>query len=95
MAATAVQPRLVVQPVGQLDAGALENGLFNWIRHMPPERCRHAIVCLNDSSVRHPRICGRDIEVGARHGMRVRSQLIARHSLPAMARGNGRVRYGN
>jgi glycosyltransferase involved in cell wall biosynthesis len=26
-------------------------------------------------------------EMGARHGMRARSQVIARHSLPAMARG--------
>ncbi|MDM5179873.1 sugar transferase, partial [Massilia sp. DJPM01] len=41
-------PRLVVHLIHQLDIGGLENGLINLIRHMPPERYRHAIVCLKD-----------------------------------------------
>ena len=63
MAATAGQSRLVVHLVHQLEAGALEHGLFNLIRHMPPERYRHAIVCLRGSSEQHAQIRahGRDM----------------------------------
>ena len=63
MAATAGQPRLVVHLVHQLEAGALENGLFDLIRHMPPERYRHAIVCLRGSSEQHAQIRARGIEI--------------------------------
>jgi len=41
-------PRLVVHLVEALDSANLENGLLNLIRHLPPERYRHAIVCLHD-----------------------------------------------
>jgi len=41
-------PRLVVHLVDALDSANLENGLLNLIRHLPPERYRHAIVCLHD-----------------------------------------------
>jgi len=41
-------PRLVVHLVDALDSAHLENGLLNLIRHLPPERYRHAIVCLHD-----------------------------------------------
>jgi sugar transferase (PEP-CTERM/EpsH1 system associated) len=63
MAATVEQPRLVVHLVHQLEMGALENGLFNLIRHMPPDRYRHAIVCLKDTSEHHPQIKERGIEI--------------------------------
>jgi sugar transferase (PEP-CTERM/EpsH1 system associated) len=63
MAATVEQPRLVVHLVHQLEVGALENGLFNLIRHMPPERYRHAIVCLKGTSEQHARISERGIEI--------------------------------
>lgn len=63
MAVIAEQPRLVVHLVHQLDVGGLDSGLFNLIRHMPPERYRHAIVCLNDSGAQHARIRARGIEV--------------------------------
>jgi sugar transferase (PEP-CTERM/EpsH1 system associated) len=44
------QPRLVVHLIQQLDVGGFENGLINLIKHMPPDRYRHAIVCLKDYS---------------------------------------------
>lgn len=41
---------LIVHLIHRLDVGGLENGLVNLINHLPPERYRHAIVCLEDSS---------------------------------------------
>ncbi|MES2759540.1 MAG: TIGR03088 family PEP-CTERM/XrtA system glycosyltransferase [Pseudomonadota bacterium] len=63
MAATVEQPRLVVHLVHQLDVGGLENGLINLIRHMPPERYRHAIVCLKDYTEFHAHIKERGVEI--------------------------------
>ena len=37
---------LIVHVIHQLDVGGLENGLVNLINHLPPERYRHAIICL-------------------------------------------------
>ena len=42
------RPRLVVHVVDALDAAQIEHSLLNLIRHLPPERYRHAIVCLYD-----------------------------------------------
>jgi sugar transferase (PEP-CTERM/EpsH1 system associated) len=42
------RPRLVVHVVDALDTAHTENSLLNLIRHLPPERYRHAIVCLRD-----------------------------------------------
>ncbi len=42
------QPPLVVHVIHRLGIGGLENGVINLINHMPPERYRHAIVCLTD-----------------------------------------------
>jgi sugar transferase (PEP-CTERM/EpsH1 system associated) len=39
---------LVAHVIHRLDVGGLENGLVNLINHMPPERYRHAIICLTD-----------------------------------------------
>jgi sugar transferase (PEP-CTERM/EpsH1 system associated) len=63
MAATVEQPRLVVHLVHQLDVGGLENGLINLIRHMPPERYRHTIVCLKDYTEFHAHIKERGVEI--------------------------------
>jgi len=57
------QPRLVVHVVNQLDAGGAENGLINLITHIPPERYRHAIVCLRDHGGYHAHIRERGIEI--------------------------------
>ena len=56
-------PRLVVHLIHQLDVGGLENGLINLIKHMPPERYRHAIVCLKDYSEYHAHIKQRGVEI--------------------------------
>lgn len=83
MTSSLEQPRLVLHLILQLDTGGLENGLINLIRHLPPERYRHAIVCLKD----YPQLHARIPETGVHHGMRARSQVIAHPSVPAMARG--------
>jgi sugar transferase (PEP-CTERM/EpsH1 system associated) len=48
LSAPPARPRLVVHLVEGLDSAHTENGLLNLIRHFPPERYRHAIVCLHD-----------------------------------------------
>lgn len=47
-AAAAVRPPLVAHLVDSLDSADAENGLLNLIRHLPPERYRHTILCLRD-----------------------------------------------
>ncbi|GAB3452707.1 glycosyltransferase [Massilia terrae] len=47
---TVHQPPLVVHLVNQLEPANTGNGLVSLIAHMPPERYRHAIVCLHDST---------------------------------------------
>ena len=42
------QPPLVAHIIHRLDYGGLENGLVNLINRLPPERYRHAIICLTD-----------------------------------------------
>jgi sugar transferase (PEP-CTERM/EpsH1 system associated) len=49
-ACSAAQAPLIVHLIHQLSVGGLENGLINLINQMPPERYRHAIVCLKDYS---------------------------------------------
>ena len=41
-------PPLIAHVIFALRAGGLENGLVNLINRMPPERYRHAVVCLRD-----------------------------------------------
>jgi sugar transferase (PEP-CTERM/EpsH1 system associated) len=58
-----VQPPLVVHIIYRLAIGGLENGLVNLINCMPPERYRHAIVCLAGYSDFRLRIQRTDVEV--------------------------------
>ncbi len=44
------QAPLIAHVIFRLDIGGLENGLVNLINHIPEERYRHAIVCLNGYS---------------------------------------------
>lgn len=67
MTSSLEQPRLVVHLIHQLDVGGIENGLMNLIRHMPPERYRHAIVCLKDYSEFHAHIRSRGVEIISLH----------------------------
>jgi sugar transferase (PEP-CTERM/EpsH1 system associated) len=61
--ASTEQPRLVVHLIHQHDVGGLEHGLLNLIRHMPPERYRHAIVCLQGHAPLHLHGRTRGIEI--------------------------------
>ena len=58
---------LIVHLIHSLDVGGLENGLINLINQMPPERYRHAIVCLKDFSNFHQRIRVEGVEIIALH----------------------------
>lgn len=60
-------PPLVAHIIHRLAVGGLENGLVNLINHMPPERYRHAIVCLTDFTDFRDRIHRKDVPVIALH----------------------------
>ena len=59
------QPPLIVHLIHHLGVGGLENGLVNLINHIPPERYRHAIVCLKGYSDFRQRIKRKDVEIVA------------------------------
>lgn len=61
------QPALVVHIIYRLGVGGLENGLVNLINHMPPERYRHVIICLTDSTDFRDRIQCKEVPVIALH----------------------------
>jgi sugar transferase (PEP-CTERM/EpsH1 system associated) len=65
-APAAVAP-LVAHVIHRLDVGGMENGLVNLINHMPPERYRHAIVCLTDYTDFRLRLHRPDVECYALH----------------------------
>ncbi|MHA4871544.1 TIGR03088 family PEP-CTERM/XrtA system glycosyltransferase [Duganella sp. PWIR1] len=54
---------LIVHLIHRLDVGGLENGLVNLINHLPPERYRHAIICLEHASEFRLRIQRPDVEI--------------------------------
>jgi sugar transferase (PEP-CTERM/EpsH1 system associated) len=54
---------LIVHLIHRLDIGGLENGLVNLINNLPPERYRHAIVCLKDDSDFRRRIQRPGVEI--------------------------------
>lgn len=49
-------PPLIVHVIHHFGVGGMENGIVNLINHMPPERYRHVIVCLNGYSEFHKRL---------------------------------------
>jgi sugar transferase (PEP-CTERM/EpsH1 system associated) len=57
------QPPLIVHVIHHLGVGGMENGLVNLINHLPPERYRHAIVCLKGYSDFHKRITRQQVEI--------------------------------
>jgi sugar transferase (PEP-CTERM/EpsH1 system associated) len=54
---------LIVHLIHRLDVGGLENGLVNLINHMPPERYRHAIICLTEAGDFRRRIQRSDVQI--------------------------------
>ena len=57
------RPPLVVHVVKQLDAGGAGSGLLSLITHMPPERYRHAIVCLEEDAGYQAHLRERGIDI--------------------------------
>ena len=59
---------LIAHIIYRLDIGGLENGLINLINQIPPQRYRHAIICLTDyNPAFHQRIQQPDVTVHALH----------------------------
>ncbi|MGV6806349.1 MAG: glycosyltransferase, partial [bacterium] len=54
---------LIVHVVYAFKAGGLENGLVNIINRTPPERYRHAIVCLTEADEFRFRLERDDVEI--------------------------------
>lgn len=54
---------LIVHVVYALRMGGLENGLVNLINRIPPERYRHAVICLTDFDEFAERISRKDTEL--------------------------------
>jgi sugar transferase (PEP-CTERM/EpsH1 system associated) len=61
------EPPLIAHMIFRLAIGGLENGLVNLINAMPPNRYRHAIVCLTDETEFRERITRPDVPVIALH----------------------------
>lgn len=55
-------PPLIAHVIHRLDVGGLENGLVNLINCMPPERYRHAIICMTGYSEFRRRLV-REVEI--------------------------------
>jgi len=60
-------PPLVAHVIYRFDVGGLENGLVNLINRIPPQRYRHAIISLTDSSEFRRRLTRSDVPVFALH----------------------------
>ena len=56
---------LIVHVISRLAVGGMENGIVNLLNHAPPDRYRHAIICLRDFSEFRNRITRDDVEVYA------------------------------
>src|SRR5688500_3868018 len=59
------QPPLIVHVIHHLGVGGLENGLVNLINHIPPDRYRHAVVCLKGYTDFRQRITRENVEIVA------------------------------
>ena len=62
-----VEVPLVVHLIYRLDFGGLETLLVDCVNHMPPERYRHAIVCLTDYTAFADKIRQPGVELYALH----------------------------
>jgi sugar transferase (PEP-CTERM/EpsH1 system associated) len=58
---------LIAHVIFRLGVGGLENGVVNLVNRLPPERFRHAIVCLTEATAFRARIARADVEVHAVH----------------------------
>ena len=58
---------LIAHIIYRLDIGGLENGVVNLVNRMPPDRFRHAVICLTDYSDFRGRIERADVAVYSLH----------------------------
>jgi sugar transferase (PEP-CTERM/EpsH1 system associated) len=61
------RPPLIAHLVSRFDIGGLENGMVNLLNHMPRERYRHAVICLEDFTDFRNRIARQDVAFHALH----------------------------
>ena len=59
------EPALIMHVLHHLVVGGMENGVVNLINHLPRERFRHAVLCIEDYSDFRQRIVHSDVEVHA------------------------------
>lgn len=57
------RPPLIAHVIHHFGVGGMENGLVNLINHMPPDRYRHAIVCLKEADVFARRLQRSDVAI--------------------------------
>ena len=57
------KPPLIAHIVNYLGVGGLENGVVNLINHIPRERYRHAVVCLEGHSDFYRRLTHEDVQL--------------------------------
>ena len=57
------KPPLIAHVIQRLAVGGMENGLVNLINHMPPDRYRHTIICLSETTSYSDRIHRKDVPV--------------------------------
>ena len=72
------EPPLILHAIHHLVVGGMENGLVNLINHLPAERFRHAIACIEDFSDFRARIQRNDVEVFALHRSRIGASGVRR-----------------
>src|SRR5665647_460550 len=82
---------LIVHVIHRFDVGGLENGVVNLINHMPADRYRHAIVCLQGYTDFRKRLKQDNVEIydmakhdGHDFGLYVRLFRIFRQLRPAI-----------
>lgn len=82
---------LIVHVIHRFGVGGLENGMVNLINHMPEERYRHAIVCLQGYTDFRKRLKRENVEIhdmtkrdGHDPGVYLRLFRLFRHLRPAI-----------
>lgn len=61
------RPPLIAHVVHRFDVGGLENGIVNLLNHMPGDRFRHAVICLDAFTDYRHRIRPGDVSFHALH----------------------------
>ena len=62
MSAGKITPPRIVHIVHHFDTGGMENGMVNLFNTLPPQRFRHAVICLTDYSAFRQRITAQSVD---------------------------------